>query len=36
MAFSIVQRHGGRIEVTSAPGEGTSFRVWVPVAGPAP
>ncbi len=34
MAFSIVQRHGGRIDVTSAPGEGTSFRVWVPVAGP--
>jgi len=35
MSFSIVQKHGGRIEVQSAPGEGTRFRVWVPVAGPA-
>lgn len=35
MAFSIVQKHGGRIEVQSAPGEGTRFTVWVPVAGPA-
>lgn len=36
MSFSIVQKHGGRIELQSAPGEGTRFRVWVPVAGPAP
>ena len=35
MSFSIVQKHGGRIELQSAPGEGTRFRVWVPVAGPA-
>ncbi|MFG6486267.1 ATP-binding protein [Roseateles sp. BYS78W] len=35
MSFSIVQKHGGRIEVQSAPGEGTRFRVWVPVARPA-
>jgi signal transduction histidine kinase len=35
MSFSIVQKHGGRIEVQSAPGQGTRFRVWVPVAGPA-
>ena len=35
MSFSIVQKHGGRIEVQSTPGEGTRFRVWVPVAGPA-
>ncbi len=33
MAFSIVQKHGGRIDVQSAPGEGTRFRVWVPVSG---
>ena len=35
MSFSIVQKHGGRIEVQSAPGEGTRFRIWVPVAGGA-
>lgn len=35
LSFSIVQKHGGRIELQSAPGEGTRFRVWVPVAGPA-
>ena len=34
LSFSIVQKHGGRIELQSAPGEGTRFRVWVPVAGP--
>ncbi|MFT7776578.1 ATP-binding protein [Roseateles sp.] len=33
MSFSIVQKHGGRIEVQSVPGEGTGFKVWVPVAG---
>lgn len=35
MSFSIVQKHGGRIEVHSAPGEGTRFRIWVPVSGRA-
>lgn len=34
MAFSIVQKHGGQIDVRSAPGQGTTFRVVVPVAGP--
>ena len=34
LSFSIVQKHGGRIELKSAPGQGTCFRVWVPVAGP--
>jgi PAS domain S-box-containing protein len=34
LSFSIVQKHGGRIELQSAPGEGTRFKVWVPAAGP--
>ncbi|MET0519926.1 MAG: ATP-binding protein [Burkholderiaceae bacterium] len=33
LSFSIVQKHGGRIEVESEPGVGTAFRVWVPVSG---
>lgn len=31
LSFSIVQKHGGRIEVESEPGAGTSFKVWIPV-----
>lgn len=34
LSFSIVQKHGGAIEVSSTPGQGTCFKVWVPVAGP--
>ena len=30
VSFSIVKKHGGHIKVTSAPGEGTSFRVYIP------
>ncbi len=31
LAYGIVQKHRGRIDVTSTPLQGTTFRVWLPV-----
>ncbi len=31
---SLAEAHGGRVEVSSAPGEGTEFRVFLPAQGP--
>jgi two-component system NtrC family sensor kinase len=33
-AYRIVQRHGGRLDVSSAPGEGSCFRVFLPLTEP--
>ena len=32
----VAQLHGGRVEVTSEQGVGSTFRVWLPVAGEPP
>ena len=35
LAKGIVEAHGGKIEVRSAPGKGARFEVWLPIAGAA-
>ena len=34
VSYGIIEKHGGRIEVASQPGEGTTFTVWLPVSQP--
>ncbi|MET0351025.1 MAG: ATP-binding protein [Rhizobacter sp.] len=36
LSYGIVRKHGGRIDVRSEVGVGTTFRVWVPVRRAAP
>jgi PAS domain S-box-containing protein len=34
ICYDIVQKHSGRIEVESQPGQGATFTVWLPLASP--
>ncbi|MBU1692152.1 MAG: GAF domain-containing protein [Gammaproteobacteria bacterium] len=34
LSYSIIQKHHGRIEVSSEVGKGTNFRVWLPIKQP--
>ena len=35
VTWDILKTHGGAIDVTSEPGRGSVFRIWLPVGGPA-
>jgi len=35
LAYNIIQSHEGTIDVKSAVGQGTTFRIELPIAGPA-
>ena len=32
VSYSIIQKHNGQIDITSAEGQGTCFKVWLPIA----
>jgi two-component system, NtrC family, sensor kinase len=34
VTWDIIQKHGGTIDIDSAPGQGTRMRIWLPVNGP--
>jgi signal transduction histidine kinase len=36
LAYGIVQRHHGRFDVASTLGQGSAFRVWLPLRQPTP
>lgn len=36
VSYGIVEKHGGRIEVDSLPGQGATFTIWLPVRRPQP
>ncbi len=35
ISYGIVKKHGGRFEVSSSPGQGTLFKIYIPVQRPA-
>jgi two-component system NtrC family sensor kinase len=34
VSYGIIEKHGGRIEVASQPGAGTTFTIWLPLSQP--